>query len=133
MVAAGGRDRDIGSSEFDHIRNALRFAIERKSLRAVAVQVEMSPTGLQEFVDGAKPYGKTRAKVRTWFYRETGLNNLAPEDAEAILRRLVCTLPEPDRGVRRLLDSVEAAYIDEGMDAPKRVRRVRQQVTMSPD
>lgn len=133
MVAAGGSDQHNGSSEFEHIRNALRFAIERKSLRAVAAQVGMSPTGLQEFVDGANPYGKTRAKVRTWFYRETGLNNLAPDDAEAILRRLVCTLPEPDRGVRRLLDSVEAAYIDEGMGAPDWVRRIRQRVTMSPD
>lgn len=114
-----------GGGEFDHIRNALRLAIERTSLRGVAAQVGMSPTGLQEFVDGSSPYGKTRAKVRTWFYRETGLNNLTADDAAGVLRRLVCTLPEPDRGVRRLLDSVEAAYIEEGMYAPEWVKRVR--------
>ena len=119
--------------EFDHIRNALRFVIERTSLRRVASQIGMSPTGLHQFVDGAKPYGKTRAKVRTWFYRETGLNNLAADDAAGVLRRLVCTLPEPDRGVRRLLDSVEAAYIEEGMYAPEWVRRVRQVVRTARD
>lgn len=113
---------------FDDIRDGLRFAIERTSLRRVAAQVGMSPTGLQEFVAGAKPYGKTREKVRAWFYRETESGNVAADDAAGALRRLVGTLPEPDHGVRRLLDSVEAAYVEAGMYTPDWVGRVRQLV-----
>lgn len=118
---------------FDDIREALRFAIERASLRRVAAQVGMSPTGLQEFVDGTKPYGKTRAKVRAWFYREMASSNLAADDAAGALRRMVCTLPEPDRGVGRLLDSVEAIYTEAGMYAPEWVGRVRQLVRTARD
>lgn len=118
---------------FDLIREALRIAIERETLRGVAVRVGMSPTGLQKFVAGSRPTGKTREKTRAWFHREAGLNRLATDDAEGVLRQLVGTLPEPDRGVRRLLDSVEAAYFEAGMWTPEWVRRVRQQVRAGRD
>jgi hypothetical protein len=101
--------------EFDRIREALRSAIERKTLRAVALQVGMSPTGLQQFVAGASPYGKTREKVRAWFYREAGMSSIVTEEAAQLLRRLVGTIPEPDHGVRWILDTVEAAYREAGM------------------
>jgi hypothetical protein len=117
-------DRDL-----DRIRDALRAAIERSTLRAVALRVGMSPTGLQEFVAGTRPYGKTREKVRSWFYREAGFSGIDDEEAAALLRRLVGTLPQPDGGVARLLDSVEAAYREAGMFSPEWVKRVRQVVT----
>jgi hypothetical protein len=117
-----------GGKEFDRIRDALRSAIKRGTLRAVALRVGMSPTGLQEFVAGANPYGKTRDKVRSWFYREAGFSSIAPDDAAVLLRRLVGTLPEPERGVTRLLDSVESAYQEAGMYSPEWVKRVRQVV-----
>jgi hypothetical protein len=120
---------DDSRDELDRIRKALRSAIERKTLRAVALQVGMSPTGLQQFVAGASPYGKTREKVRAWFYREAGMNSIVTEEAAQLLRRLVGTIPEPDHGVRRILDTVEAAYREAGMYSPEWVRRVRQRVT----
>lgn len=113
--------------ELDRIRDALRQAIAGATLRAVARRVGMSPTGLQEFVaGGSRPYGKTREKVRMWFYREAGFSSIAPDDAARLLRRLVATLPEPDRGVARLLDTVESAYHESGMFSPEWVKRVRQ-------
>jgi len=117
------------SSELDRIRDALRLAIERGTLRFVAAQVRMSPTGLQQFVDGTKPYGKTREKVRAWYYREAGMNTWTPDEAMRFLRRFVGTVPEPDRGVARLLDSVESVYREQGMFAPDWVGRVRRLVT----
>jgi hypothetical protein len=115
--------------EFERIREALRFAIERQTLRHVAIQVGMSPSGLQLFVDGTKPYGKTREKVRAWFYREAGMNALPPDDAVRFLRQFVGTLPEPDRAITRLLDSVESLYREQGMFAPDWVGHVRSLVT----
>ena len=115
--------------ELDRFRDALREAIARSTLRAVARRVGMSPTGLQEFVaGGGRPYGKTREKVRMWFYREAGFGSIAPEDASVLLRRLVGTLPEPEQGVARLLDTIEAAYHESGMFSPEWVNRVRQVV-----
>jgi len=119
---------DAGEDALDRIRDALRSAIERTTLRSVALRVGMSPTGLQEFVAGANPYGKTREKVRFWFYREAGFSSIAPDDAARLLRRLVGTLPEPERGVARLLDCVESAYRESGMYSPEWVKRVRQVV-----
>lgn len=113
--------------ELDRIREALREAIARSTLRAVARRVGMSPTGLQEFVaGGSRPYGKTREKVRMWFYREAGFSSITPDDAAGLLRRLVGTLPEPERGVARLLDAVESAYHESGMLSPQWVKRVRE-------
>jgi hypothetical protein len=117
------------SGEFDRIREMLGIAIERKTLRFVASQVGMSPTGLQQFVAGSKPYGKTKERVRAWFYREAAMNALAPEDAAWFLRRFVVTLPDPDRAIARLLDSLDALYRDEGMFTPDWVMRVRSLVT----
>ena len=121
------------TSDLDRIRDALREAIARTTLRAVALRVGMSPTGLQEFVGSrSRPYGKTCEKVRAWFYREAGFSSIAPDDAAVLLRRLVGTLPPPDRGVARLLDCVEGAYREAGMFSPEWVTRVRQVVPPHP-
>lgn len=48
---------DGRETELERMREALRISIERSTLRAVAVQVGMSPTGLQKFVSGSNPYG----------------------------------------------------------------------------
>jgi hypothetical protein len=112
-------------AELERIRTALRSAIERLTLRAVAVQVGMSPTGLHQFVAGASPYGKTRQKVRAWYYREAGFGAIPPEDALLLLRRMVGTLPEPDSGVALLLCCVEDAYVAAGMFAPGWVAKAR--------
>jgi len=118
---------DSSDHELDRIREALREAIARTTLRAVARRVGMSPTGLQEFVaGGSRPYGKTREKVRMWFYWEAGFSSIAPDDAAWLLRRLVGTLPEPERGVVRLLDTVELAYHASGMFSPEWVKQVRE-------
>jgi hypothetical protein len=117
------------SGELARIREALGIAIERKTLRFVASQVGMSPTGLQQFLAGSKPYGKTKERVRAWFYREAAMDALAPEDAVQFLRRFVGTLPEPNRAIARLLDALESLYRDEGMYAPDWVMRMRRLVT----
>jgi hypothetical protein len=111
--------------EWERYRRAVRDAVARTTLRGVALQVGMSPTGLQKFLDGTNPYGKTKERLRFWYFREAGFNSYAVED---ILRRLVGTLPAPDHGVAGVLDAVEAAYRRAGMHAPERVRLVRHEL-----
>jgi hypothetical protein len=54
---------------FPEIRAALAEAIERTSLRAVARNLDMSPSGLRKFLDGTEPYTPTMRRVREWYSR----------------------------------------------------------------
>jgi hypothetical protein len=124
-------EEDVEPPEYDRYRVAVRDAVARSTLRAVAKSVGMSPTGLQKFLDGTNPYGKTRERLRFWYFREAGFSSYAVEDAAYILRRLVGTLPAPDHGVADLLAAVEAAYQRAGMRAPEWVRLVRHELRES--
>jgi hypothetical protein len=120
--------KDPDDPAWGRYRRAVGDAVARSTLRAVAVKVGMSPTGLQKFLDGAKPYGKTQERLRYWYFREAGFTPYAVDDAAYILRRLVGTLPAPDHGVAGVLDAVEAAYNRAGMLAPEWVRLVRHEL-----
>ena len=117
-----GVDDDATNERFRH---AVREAIAFSPLRAVAKDVGMSPSGLQKFLEGTKPYGKTKERLRFWYFRQAGFSSYAVEDAAYILRRLVGTLPTPDYGVAGVLDAVDTAYQRPGMHAPEWVRLVR--------
>lgn len=117
---------DDGANE--RFRQAVRLAIAGSTLRAVAREIGMSPSGLQNFLDGAAPYGKTKEKLRFWYFRRAGFSNYAVEDAAYILRRLVSSLPAPDHGVVAVLDAVESSYQRAGMYPPEWVRLMRHQL-----
>ncbi len=90
------------------------------SLRSVAREVGMSPSGLQKFMDGSVPYLPTRQKLERWYVRETARSGdeMSLEVAMAALHLLVDDLPLARRR-RALLDLVatlEAAY--NGAEAP---------------
>jgi hypothetical protein len=124
-------ETDSEHAACERFRDAVRQAIAYSTLRAVAKQVGMSPTGLQKFLDGTNPYGKTKERLRFWYFRQAGFSSFAVEDAAYILRRLVGTLPAPDHGVAGVLDAVEAAYQRAGMYAPEWVRLVRHELRES--
>ena len=121
----GQRERESDDGANERFRKALCLAIAGSTLRAVAKEVGMSPSGLQNFLDGAAPYGKTREKLRFWYFRRAGFSSYAVEDAAYILRRLVGTLPAPDHGVVAVLDAVESSYQRAGMYPPDWVRLMR--------
>jgi hypothetical protein len=121
-------ETDAEHAACERFRAALREAIARSTLRTVAKDVGMSPSGLQKFLDGTNPYGKTRERLRVWYFREAGFSGYAVEDAAYILRRLVGTLPTPDYGVAGVLDAVDTAYQRAGMHAPAWVRLVRNEL-----
>lgn len=49
------------------IRPVLWRYLEGESLRQTAREVGMSPTGLSNFLNGAKPYTPTVRKLRAWY------------------------------------------------------------------
>lgn len=53
--------------DWDRIRRALDREESRSSLRELARTLDVSPTGLRGFLDGAEPYVKTGEKYRRWY------------------------------------------------------------------
>src|SRR4051812_23255204 len=115
--------RDMDPEELERYKLALKAAIARSSLRAVAAAVGMSPTGLSEFIEGTRPYARTVERVRRWYQRHAGLDASRPEEIASELRRIVGTLPDPDTGVANLLEAVERSYRSSGLTPPAWVER----------
>jgi hypothetical protein len=117
--------RGVAPEDLERFRIALNGAIERSSLRAVAGEVGMSASGLTKFLQGGTPYGKTVQRLHAWYQRAAGLSRVPPEHIAEQLRRLMMTLPEPDRGVMALLETVDRAHRDAGRSPPEWVAHVR--------
>jgi hypothetical protein len=118
--------RGVTPEELERFRVALRDRVNRSTLRGVALEVDMSPSGLSKFIEkGTKPYAPTIERLRNWYYHRTGVHHRSPDEIAATLRNLVVTLPEPDAGVANLLAAVDASYAEAGMFAPEWVDAVR--------
>ncbi|HEU0014798.1 MAG TPA: hypothetical protein VFQ45_14020, partial [Longimicrobium sp.] len=61
-------------TSLERLREMVTLRVEATSLRSVARQVGMSPSGLDKFLSGAMPYQKSRRRLFDWLHRER--NNL---------------------------------------------------------
>ncbi len=75
----------------ERLRETVLARVRSTSLRAVAREVGMSPSGLDKFLSGGNPYSGTRRKLYNWWLRAL-LHDVAPERREVILAELVRTL-----------------------------------------
>ncbi|HVH11745.1 MAG TPA: hypothetical protein VM759_01775 [Longimicrobium sp.] len=105
---------DRPQNTIDRLREAVTIRVQATSLRSVARQVGMSPSGLDKFLMGGMPYQKSRRKLFDWLTRERG--NLGAEHTvdgvAAALSSLVRDLP-PDRrekALNALLDTLRGLY-----------------------
>lgn len=78
----------------DWVRSTAQRRMDATSLRAVARQVGMSPSGLSKFLAGAHPYSKTLARLRAWYlWQGEQPATLSPQEALAALQLLTSPLP----------------------------------------
>lgn len=70
------------------LRHTVERAIQDSSLRHVASQVGMSPTGLKKFVMGTAPYSPTLRRLRVWYVRSqpSTVVDPGPIQPESLLR-----------------------------------------------
>ncbi len=91
----------------DTLRRAVAGSVSATSLRQVAREVGMSPTGLRKFLSGTTPYSATRKKLEGWYVRR----GRAPDvhSALAALEVLVLDLPPAERirAMERIVDGLE--------------------------
>lgn len=106
----------------DRLRNAIILRVQATSLRAVARQVGMSPSGLDKFLCGGTPYTKSRRKLFDWLQRERHNlhSDLTADGMAAALGALVRDLPPERRegALHSLLGTLFDVYDSHSDSAP---------------
>lgn len=113
---------DRPQTSITRLREAVTIRVQATSLRAVARQVGMSPSGLDKFLAGGMPYQKSRRKLFDWLHRER--NNLGADltvdGIAAALGSLVRDLPPDTRelAINTLLGTLQNLYATHTETAP---------------
>jgi len=123
---APGQHRD---ATVQHLRQMAAARVERTSLRGVAREIGMSPTGLKKFLMGTDPYSPTVRRLRRWYLHNSALttSEVSEHDASAALVVLMSDLqPDPRRDAGHcVLDCLERAYDASGRTRPDWLRDLR--------
>lgn len=84
-------------------RALARRRVRGTSLRAVARQVGLTPTGLSKILNGSNPQSATLSRLRSWYvWQEEQPTALDSHEALAALLTLTSVLPAPARPDRAL-------------------------------
>lgn len=84
------------------IRNSASAIIARTSLRQVAREIALSPTGLSNFLEGARPQPETLRRLRNWYEkRKEASASLQTAEALSAIGVLTEELPERRRPTGR--------------------------------
>lgn len=113
---------DPRSATTKHLRETAAARVENTSLRSVAREIGMSPTGLKKFLQGTAPYSPTLRRLRSWYvqYAAVQQGHVGLEDAYAALNVLVHDLPpDPRRDtVGCLMECLGRGYDQSGKAQP---------------
>ena len=64
--------REPRDNTIQHLRDTASARVEGSSLRRVAREIGMSPTGLKKFLVGTAPYSPTLRRLRKWYLQYAG-------------------------------------------------------------
>lgn len=102
----------------DRLREMVSIRVQATSLRSVARQVGMSPSGLEKFLQGGMPYSGSRRKLYDWYTREGSQlrSDLTADGIAGALGRLVQELPgaHRDQAMVGVLGVLMEAYDAQG-------------------
>jgi hypothetical protein len=97
MNQSRSRGDETPELDLDRIRSALDESTQVHGLRVTAKQLSMSPSGLRNLIDGARPYGKTVRRVQAW-YAQWSQHHGSPDIADRVaIGVLVATVPAERR------------------------------------
>ncbi len=105
------------------LREAAATRVEHTSLRAVAREIGMSPSGLKSFLNGTAPYSPTLRRLRNWYVQYAAVESgpVVEEVASAAVMVLVQELDQAPRGrtAAEILDSLARGYEASGKIPPQ--------------
>ncbi|HEX6751782.1 MAG TPA: hypothetical protein VF092_31095 [Longimicrobium sp.] len=115
-------------SNLERLRETVATRVQATSLRSVARQVGMSPSGLEKFLSGGTPYARSRQKLQDWAEREgtRPRSDLTVEGVEVAIGALVRDLPPEHRleAIRRVVRSLQRVYDAQGPGRPEWLDRL---------
>jgi len=115
-----------------HLRAMAAARVEHTSLRGVAREIGMSPTGLKKFLLGTAPYSPTLRRLRKWYIHHSALptGEVEYQDASAAIAVLTHDLPgEPRREAADcVLDCLGRGYDATGRARPRWVAELRHEL-----
>lgn len=124
-------------TNIERVRENVAIRVQATSLRAVARQVGMSPTGLEKFLAGGMPYTRSRQKLQDWWEREGSrpVSDITAEGVEIAIGALVRGLPPEHRAptVSRLVGDLRDAYETSGAVRPPWLAQLCDQWTAGRD
>lgn len=130
-------NQDTRSATIKHLRETAAARVENTSLRSVAREIGMSPTGLKKFLQGTAPYSPTLRRLRNWYVQFANRTDqmVHREVASAALSVLVHDLPPDSRGqtAHCLLDCVGKGYVESGRSQPVWVSELRAEFPALPE
>ena len=130
LARQGNADNLPDQRLIPQMRTAVVERVERTSLRSVAREVGMSPTGLKKFLDGNMPYAKTIQRLRRWYLQHAAdaRQEISEEDAFAALRVLMHDLPASVQAqtIESMLQCMEQSYAASRREVPRWVADVRE-------
>lgn len=108
------------------MRDALRRAIGAASLRSVAAEVGLSPSGLRSFVAGGRPHPRTVYLVTGWYVRHSKLADTDTSTAQAGVAVLVDHLSQGAReeATRRIKELLRDMSRRDGRPVPRWVKEI---------
>jgi hypothetical protein len=105
---------EVPLTSLERLRRGVAERVRATSLRAVARQVGMSPSGLEKFLSGGVPYQKSRRRLFEWLNREGASvpARVQGDDVTSVLASLVRDLPAErrERALGALLDTLRSLY-----------------------
>jgi transcriptional regulator with XRE-family HTH domain len=114
---------DPRSATIRHLRETVSARVENTSLRSVAREIGMSPSGLKQFLQGTAPYAPTLRRLRNWYVHYAAMQTgaLVEQDASAALSVLVHDLSSDSRReiAGEILDSLARGYDHDGRPRPE--------------
>lgn len=129
MEHTNGTPEQHRESSVQHLREMAAARVESTSLRGVAREIGMSPTGLKKFLQGTAPYSPTVRRLRKWYLQHAALpsGEVTYQDATAAIAVLTHDLPgEPRRETGEcVLECVARGYDLTGGGRPRWVAELR--------
>ena len=118
----------------EHLRAAAAARVGQTSLRGVAREIGMSPTGLKKFLFGTAPYSPTVRRLRKWYIRHAAVptGKVAYDDACAAIAVLTHDLPGTPRRETAdcVLDCLARGYDATGQPRPRWMTELRQEIAV---
>lgn len=112
----------------DVLREAVRQAVSRTSLRETARAMDAWPSALAKFLNGSVPRESTRQRLHEWYMRQAGsMPHLSPDAALAGLDLLLQGLSGRRRVAarERILSLIETAHREQQTEPPPWISQVR--------